>query len=128
MNYKKYLLIFLSIFILIACKKLPVDDIQKQVDKKIYYDALYLMNEKFEKSTPSKEDLDRYQKIYNDGRKYFLSKNDLKKAYGMDDLYLQLPSSIKEKLPKIQVETKKHNEDAKTIGKNQYENTISYSS
>ena len=99
MNYKKYLILFLSIFILIACKKLPVDDVQKQVDKKIYYDALYLMNEKFEKSTPSKEDLDRYQKIYNDGRKYFLSKNDLKKAYGMDDLYLQLPSSIKEKLP-----------------------------
>ena len=29
---------------LIACKKLPVDDVQKQVDKKIYYDALYLMN------------------------------------------------------------------------------------
>ena len=75
MNYKKYLILFLSIFILIACKKLPVDDIQKQVDKKIYYDALYLMNEKFEKSTPSKEDLDRYQKIYNDGRKYFLSKS-----------------------------------------------------
>ena len=66
MNYKKYLILFLSIFILIACKKLSVDDIQKQVDKKIYYDALYLMNEKFEKSTPSKEDLDRYQKIYND--------------------------------------------------------------
>jgi len=121
MNYKKYLILFLSIFILIACKKLPVDDIQKQVDKKIYYDALYLMNEKFEKSTPSKEDLDRYQKIYNDGRKYFLSKNDLKKAYGMDDLYLQLPSSIKEKLPKIQVETKKHNEDAKVVGSNLYE-------
>ena len=37
MNYKKYLILFLSIFILIACKKLPVDDIQKQVDKKIYY-------------------------------------------------------------------------------------------
>lgn len=39
------------------------------------------MNEKFEKSTPSKEDLDRYQKIYNDGRKYFLSKNDLKSLW-----------------------------------------------
>ena len=121
MNYKKYLILFLSIFILVACKKLPVDDIQKQVDKKIYYDALYLMNEKFEKSTPSKEDLDRYQKIYNDGRKYFLSKNDLKKAYGMDELYLQLPSSIREKLPKIQVDTKKHDEDAKVVGNRLYE-------
>ena len=121
MNYKKYLILFLSIFILIACKKLPVDDIQKQVDKKIYYDALYLMNEKFEKSTPSKEDLDRYQKIYNDRRKYFLSKNDLKKAYGMDELYLQLPSNIREKLPKIQVDTKKHDEDAKVVGNRLYE-------
>ena len=121
MNYKKYLILFLSIFILIACKKLPVDDVQKQVDKKIYYDALYLMNEKFEKSTPSKEDLNRYQKIYNDGRKYFLSKNDLKKAYGMDELYLQLPSSIREKLPKIQVDAKKHDEDAKVVGNRLYE-------
>ena len=121
MNYKKYLILFLSIFILIACKKLPVDDIQKQVDKKIYYDALYLMNEKFEKSTPIKEDLDRYQKIYNDGRKYFLSKNDLKKAYGMDELYLQLPSSIREKLTKIQVDIKKHDEDAKVVGNRLYE-------
>jgi len=121
MSYKKYLILLLSIFILIACKKLPVDDVQKQVDKKIYYDALYLMNEKFEKSTPSKEDLDRYQKIYNDGRKYFLSKNDLKKAYGMDELYLQLPSSIREKLPKIQIDTKKHDEDAKVVGSNLYE-------
>ena len=121
MNYKKYLILLLSVFILIACKKLPVDDIQKQVDKKIYYDALYLMNEKFEKSTPSKEDLDRYQKIYNKGKKYFLSKNDLKKAYRMDELYLKLPSSIREKLPKIQVDINIHNEDAKTIGKNQYE-------
>ena len=121
MSYKKYLILLLSIFILIACKKLPVDDVQKQVDKKIYYDALYLMNEKFEKSTPSKEDLDRYQKIYNDGRKYFLSKNDLKKAYGMDELYLQLSSSIREKLPKIQVDTKKHDEDAKVVGNRLYE-------
>ena len=80
MNYKKYLILLLSVFMLIACKKLPVDDIQKQVDKKIYYDALYLLNEKFEKLTLSKEELERYQKIYNDGRKYFLSKNDLKKA------------------------------------------------
>ena len=121
MNYKKYLILFLSIFILVACKKLPVDDVQKQVDKKIYYDALYLMNEKFEKSTPSKEDLDRYQKIYREGKKYFLSKNDLKKAYGMDELYLQLPSSIREKLSKIQVDTKKNNEDAKVVGSKLYE-------
>ncbi|WP_320949150.1 hypothetical protein [Fusobacterium sp.] len=121
MNYKKYLILFLSIFILIACKKLPVDDVQKQVDKKIYYDALYLMNEKFEKLTPSKEDLDRYQKIYREGKKYFLSKNDLKKAYGMDELYLQLPSSIREKLPKIQVDAKKHDEDAKVVGNRLYE-------
>ncbi len=28
MNYKKYLLIFLSIFILIACKKLPENNIE----------------------------------------------------------------------------------------------------
>lgn len=54
-------------------------------------------------------------------QKYFLSKNDLKKAYRMDELYLQLPSNIREKLPKIQVDINKHNEDAKTIGKNQYE-------
>lgn len=121
MNYKKYLILLLSIFILIACKKLPVDDVQKQVDKKIYYDALYLLNEKFEKSVPNKEELDRYQKIYNKGKKYFLSKNDLKKAYRMDELYLKLPSSIREKLPKIQVDINIHNEDAKTIGKNQYE-------
>ena len=40
MNYKKYLILFLSIFILIACKKLPVDDIQKQVDKKIFNQTL----------------------------------------------------------------------------------------
>ena len=79
------------------------------------------MNEKFEKSVPNKEELERYQKIYNDGKKYFLSKNDLKKAYRMDELYLQLPSNIREKLPKIQVDINKHNEDAKTIGKNQYE-------
>ena len=78
------------------------------------------MNEKFEKSTPIKEDLDRYQKIYNDGRKYFLSKNDLKKAYGMDELYLELPSSIREKLTKIQVDTKKHDEDAKVVGNRLY--------
>ena len=124
MSYKKYLILLLSIFILIACKKLPVDDVQKQVDKKIYYDALYLMNEKFEKSTPSKEDLDRYQKIYNDGRKYFLSKNDLKKAYGMDELYLQLPSSIREKLPKIQIDTKKHDEDMKNTIRAEQERLI----
>ena len=121
MNYKKYLILLLSVFMLIACKKLPVDDIQKQVDKKIYYDALYLLNEKFEKLTPSKEELERYQKIYNDGRKYFLSKNDLKKVYGMDELYLQLPSSIREKLPKIQVDAKKHDEDAKVVGNKLYE-------
>lgn len=121
MNYKKYLILLLSVFMLIACKKLPVDDIQKQVDKKIYYDALYLLNEKFEKLTLSKEELERYQKIYNDGRKYFLSKNDLKKAYGMDELYLQLPSSIREKLPKIQVDAKKYDEDAKVVGNRLYE-------
>ncbi|KXA25762.1 hypothetical protein [Fusobacterium nucleatum] len=79
------------------------------------------MNEKFEKSAPNKEELERYSKIYNKGKKYFLSKNDLKKAYRMDELYLQLPSNIREKLPKIQVDINKHNEDAKTIGKNQYE-------
>ena len=79
------------------------------------------MNEKFEKSAPNKEELERYSKIYNKGKKYFLSKNDLKKAYRMDELYLQLPSNIREKLPKIQVDVNKHNEDAKTIGKNQYE-------
>ena len=79
------------------------------------------MNEKFEKSAPNKEKLERYSKIYNKGKKYFLSKNDLKKAYRMDELYLQLPSNIREKLPKIQVDINKHNEDAKTIGKNQYE-------
>lgn len=79
------------------------------------------MNEKFEKSAPNKEEVERYSKIYNKGKKYFLSKNDLKKACRMDELYLQLPSNIREKLPKIQVDINKHNEDAKTIGKNQYE-------
>ena len=39
----------------------------------------------------------------------------------MDELYLQLPSSIREKLPKIQVDTKKHNEDAKVVGNRLYE-------
>ena len=121
MNYKKYLILLLSVFILIACKKLPVDDVQESINKKNYNGALYLLNEKFEKSVPNKEELERYQKIYNDGKKYFLSKNDLKKAYRMDELYLKLPSSIREKLPKIQVDINKHNEDAKTIGKNQYE-------
>ena len=121
MNYKKYLILFLSIFILVACKKLPVDDVQESINKKNYNSALYLLNEKFEKSVPNKEEWERYQKIYNDGKKYFLSKNDLKKAYRMDELYLQLPRNIREKLPKIQVDINKHNEDAKTIGKNQYE-------
>ncbi|WP_261786472.1 hypothetical protein [Fusobacterium nucleatum] len=121
MNYKKYLILLLSVFILIACKKLPVDDVQESINKKNYNGALYLMNEKFEKSVPNKEELERYSKIYNKGKKYFLSKNDLKKAYRMDELYLQLPSNIREKLPKIQVDVNKHNEDAKTIGKNQYE-------
>ena len=35
------------------------------------------------------------------------SADDLKKAYRMDELYLKLPSSIREKLPKIQVDAKK---------------------
>ena len=121
MNYKKYLILLLSVFMLIACKKLPVDDVQESINKKNYNGALYLMNEKFEKSVPNKEELERYQKIYNDGRKYFLSKNDLKKAYGMDELYLQLPSSIREKLPKIQVDAKKYDEDAKVVGNRLYE-------
>ena len=121
MNYKKYLILLLSIFILIACKKLPVDDVQESINKKNYNGALYLMNEKFEKSVPNKEELERYQKIYNDGKKYFLSKNDLKKAYRMDELYLQLPSNIREKLPKIQVDVNKHNEDAKVVGNRLYE-------
>ena len=121
MNYKKYLILFLSIFILIACKKLPVDDVQESINKKNYNGALYLLNEKFEKSVPNKEELERYQKIYNDGKKYFLSKNDLKKAYRMDELYLKLPSSIREKLTKIQVDIKKHDEDAKVVGNRLYE-------
>ena len=35
MNYKKYLILLLSIFMLIACKKLPVDDVQESINKKI---------------------------------------------------------------------------------------------
>ena len=56
MNYKKYLILFLSIFILVACKKLPVDDVQESINKKNYNSALYLLNEKFEKSVPNKEE------------------------------------------------------------------------
>ena len=33
MNYKKYLLIFLSIFILIACKKLPENNTRSNYEK-----------------------------------------------------------------------------------------------
>ena len=39
----------------------------------------------------------------------------------MDELYLQLPSSIREKLPKIQVDAKKYDEDAKVVGNRLYE-------
>lgn len=74
MNYKKYLILFLSIFILVACKKLPVDDVQESINKKNYNSALYLMNEKFEKSMPNKEELERYQKIYNKGKNIFFQK------------------------------------------------------
>ena len=41
MNYKKYLLIFLSIFILIACKKLPENNIEcVVVPRKKYFDKV----------------------------------------------------------------------------------------
>lgn len=88
MNYKKYLILLLSVFMLIAyAKKLPVDDIQKQVDKKNLLWCTIFAPDRNLKINTKQEDLDRYQRIYNDGRKYFLSKNDLKKAYGMDELY-----------------------------------------
>lgn len=46
------------------------------------------MNEKFEKLVLNKEEFERYLKIYNKGKKYFFLKNDLKKVYRMDELYL----------------------------------------
>ncbi|WP_338949848.1 hypothetical protein [Fusobacterium nucleatum] len=51
-----------------------MDDVQESINKKNYNGALYLMNEKFEKSVPNKEELERYSKIYNKGKNIFFQK------------------------------------------------------
>ena len=77
------------------------------------------------KDTENKELFESYENIFNRGKSYYNSTDEIRELFLMEKLYLDLPDNVKQKLPGIYVDINKHRKNGEKIASDLFENTQS---
>lgn len=132
---KKYLILLLSILIFVSCTRLTINSANNKAARNEFYRGILELNNSMRKDTDNKELFASYEDIFNRGKNYYNSINETRELFLMEKLYLDLPDSIKQKLPNINVDINRHKrngekiaidlfKDTKEIGENTYREKI----
>lgn len=123
MNYKKYLVLLLSVLIFVSCTRLAINSAKESAANNEYYKGILELDEPIRKDINNKELFESYQNIFNRGENYYNSRNEMKDLFLMEKLYLELPDSIKQKLSDINVDINKHKRNGENIATDLFKNT-----
>ena len=124
---KKYLILFLSIFLFASCTRIAINAANNKAERNEFYKGILELDKSMKKDTENKELFENYENIFNRGKEYYNSTNETRELFLMEKLYLDLPDSIKQKLPNISVDVNKHRKNGERIAENLFRTTQSMS-
>ncbi|MDC7954406.1 hypothetical protein PKF05_00975 [Fusobacterium simiae] len=122
---KKYLILLLSILIFASCTRLAINSAKESAANNEYYEGILELDEPIRKDIDNKELFESYENIFNKGKNYYNSINETRELFLMEKLYLDLPDSIKQKLPSINVDINRHRQNGEKIAVDLFQNTKS---
>lgn len=122
---KKYLILFLSILIFASCTRLAINSANNKAARNEFYKGILELDNSVRKDTENKELFESYENIFNRGINYYNSSNETRELFLMEKLYLDLPDSIKQKLPNINVDINRHKKNGEKIAVDLFRDTNS---
>ena len=120
---KKYLILFLSIFIFASCTRMAINAANNKAARNEFYKGILELDKSVRKDTDNKELFESYENIFNRGKDYYNIVNETRELFLMEKLYLDLPDNIKQKLPNISVDVNKHRKNGERIADDLFRNT-----
>ena len=122
---KKYLILFFSILIFASCTRMAINTANSKATKNQFYQGSVELDNSVRKDTENKELFESYENIFNRGKSYYNSTDEIRELFLMEKLYLDLPDNVKQKLPGIYVDINKHRKNGEKIASDLFENTQS---
>ena len=122
---KKYLILFFSILIFASCTRMAINTANSKATKNQFYQGILELDNSVRKDTENKELFESYENIFNRGKSYYNSTDEIRELFLMEKLYLDLPDNVKQKLPGIYVDINKHRKNGEKIASDLFENTQS---
>lgn len=122
---KKYLILFFSILIFASCTRMAINAANSKATKNEFYQGILELDNSVRKDTENKEFFESYENIFNRGKSYYNSTDEIRELFLMEKLYLDLPDNVKQKLPGIYVDINKHRKNGEKIASDLFENTQS---
>ena len=122
---KKYLILFFSILIFASCTRMAINAANSKATKNQFYQGILELDNSVRKDTENKELFESYENIFNRGKSYYNSTDEIRELFLMEKLYLDLPDNVKQKLPGIYVDINKHRKNGEKIASDLFENTQS---
>jgi len=122
---KKYLILFFSILIFASCTRMAINTANSKATKNQFYQGILELDNSVRKDTENKEFFESYENIFNRGKSYYNSTDEIRELFLMEKLYLDLPDNVKQKLPGIYVDINKHRKNGEKIASDLFENTQS---
>lgn len=120
---KKYLILFLSIFIFASCTRMAINVANNKAERNEFYKGILELDKSVRKDTDNEELFESYENIFSRGKDYYNSTNEARELFLMEKLYLDLPDNIKQKLPNISVDINKHRKNGERIADDLFRNT-----
>ena len=80
---KKYLILFLSILIFSSCTRLAINTANSKAAKNEFYQGILELDNSVRKDTENKELFESYENIFNRGKSYYNSTDEIRELFLM---------------------------------------------